>query len=137
MGSLNDFGDFQIADEEPRKKVTVEMIDSSYGNSPDDFVREDSFVTGVSSHSKVAEIEAGEDKQLKIGSPPALPGKRIAGMPNEPGKKVVVPDNFSKWGDFRHPIKMSAESPEDRGKCDLKLTQAALDPMRTQVRRKR
>ena len=136
MASLNDFGDYRLADEEKRPRVTTETIAESYGHTPEDFVRKDSFVTGVSSHSKVAEIEAGEDKLLKIGSPPVEPGKRVAGMPNYPGKKVVVPDNLSKWGDFRRTIKMSGESDGDRQKCHLKLRQAALDPFKTQIRRR-
>lgn len=136
MGSLNNFGDFKLADEEQRPAVTIETIDESYGHTPEDFVREESFVTGVSSHSRIAEIEPGENKLLKVGSPPVEPGKRVADMPNHPGKKVVVPDNHSKWGDFRRTIKMSNESPEDRARCDLKLTEAALDPFKTQVKKR-
>lgn len=136
MDFSNDYGEFQIADER-LPIVTTETIAESYGDSPDDFVREESFVTGVSSHSRVADVDPGEDKGLKIGAPPHVPGKKVAVVDGNQNKKIAVPSNLSKWGDFRRTIQVSAEDPEERARCGVKLYGSSMNPLNQRAPRTR
>ena len=128
---LDNTGDFNLADEAGRNFIDSKVLADSHGETPSDFVRSESFSTGLGSHSKVADIDPTENKELKIGSPPTPPGVKVGSPLPKPGKKVAKPLNVSTTGDFRRPIKVSAENPEDRKKVAIKLYAGAQNPLMT------
>lgn len=103
-----DFGEFHLADNYDQ------LIAESWGSTPEGFVRTESFVSGMSSHTRVATPDPVEERQLRIAAPPS-----------EPGPRVVTPPNISKWGDFRRTIQVSGENASSRELIGLKLNGSA------------
>lgn len=128
---------FNLADEAGAHLIDSQTIADSCGTTPEDFERTESFVCGLGSHSKVADVDPTENQTLKVGSPPTPIGVKVGSPESKPGKKVATPSNLSKTGDFRRPIQVSAGNSEDRQKVAIKLYAGAQNPIMTGRFRKR
>lgn len=99
------------------------------------FVRSKAFVSGKSSHTKVAVPDAIESKTLKVSAPPAEPGVRVVVPPRKRVKVATLFKNL-RPGDFSRAIQVSGESAESRHMIGLKLYGSAMDPVRFRAGRR-